>query len=285
MYTAAELPVNERGAVYHLNLLPEELADTIITVGDPNRVALISCHFDSIEVKSTHREFVTHTGYLGKKRVSVISTGIGVPCIDIVMNELDALANIDLTTRLPKAILKQLNIIRLGTTGGLTLQCKPGDIFLSRYAVGFDTLLQYYQQTLSADLQALQVELTDYLAGESGPFYLAQADNALCQQLADIGQAGITATCGGFYGPQGRQLRHPIQYPSLLSKMASFQFQDFPVLNFEMETAGILGLANIFGHRAVSLSVVITNRITGEFTTQVPVLVEDLIQKALALVN
>lgn len=281
MIQAAELPLNERGAVYHLDLLPEELSDTIITVGDPSRVGQISQYFDAIEVKRAHREFVTHTGRIGEKRLSVISTGIGVPNIDIVMNELDALVNIDLSTRQPKSVLKQLTIVRLGTTGSLQRHCEPGDIVLSRFAIGFDTLLDYYPHWQTPQLQALRIALMAQLDGHSGSFYLAAADESLVDYFSAMGITGITATCGGFYGPQGRRLRLPLTYPNLLSQLTNFDFDHHKITNFEMETAGILGMGQLLGHRCLSISVVLANRITGVFAQNVKELVEQLIEQAL----
>ncbi|WP_133127449.1 nucleoside phosphorylase [Legionella nagasakiensis] len=281
MIKPAELPLNSRGAVYHLDLLPEELADLIITVGDPGRVQQVSRHFDSVELKRIHREFVTHTGYIGQQRISVISTGIGVPNVDIVMNELDALVNIDLATRMPYEKTKQLTIIRLGTTGSLQESSRPGDMVISHFAVGFDTLLDYYQSNFSPELIAMHTALADHLAEACGSFYLVEADNTLRELFKDLGAAAITATCGGFYGPQGRRLRIPLRYPHLLEKLATFNFSNLKILNFEMETAGILGLGQLLGHRCISVSVTIANRITGEFAENIQKQVEHLIIKAL----
>ncbi|GGI77881.1 nucleoside phosphorylase [Legionella impletisoli] len=283
MYKPADLPLNQRGAVYHLDLLPEELADTVITVGDPSRVQLVSQRFDRVEITRMHREFVTHTGYLGEKRITVLSTGIGVPNIDIVINELDALANIDLKTRTPRNQHKTLTIIRLGTTGGLDHACVPGDVYISRYAIGFGTLLNYYQHQPSATLKQLHANLQIHLESRCGLFYLAEADADLFEQFVTLGAPSITATCNGFYGPQGRRLRIPLAYPDLLDKLVSFEFEGYKVLNFEMETAGILGLGRLFGHRCLSLSVVLANRMTGEFSEQVNEKVVGLIDKALPL--
>jgi uridine phosphorylase len=284
MYKQADLPLNSRGAVYHLDLLPEELADTIITVGDPGRVQQISNKFDSIEITRAHREFVTHTGYLGKKRISVISTGIGMPNIDIVMNELDALVNIDLTTLTSKKKQHVLKIIRLGTAGSLQSSCNVGDIIVSRYAVSFDGLLGYYQYQTPSKLKKMLSNLRDHTNGSCGQIYLSEADLELFNQFSSIGIAGITATCSGFYGPQGRQLRVALAYPDLLDKLVTFDFYSYKIFNFEMETAGILGLGKLFGHQCLSISVVIANRITGEFSEVITDKVEDLIDKALQLI-
>jgi uridine phosphorylase len=284
MIGAAELPLNKRGAVYHLDLCPDEIADTIITVGDPSRVQQISQHFNLVELVQTHREFVTHTGYLGGKRISVISTGIGVPNIDIVLQELDALVNIDLKTRTPKENLRQLNIIRLGTAGGLQADCEPGQVFLSQYGIGFDTLLDYYSAELSPQIDEMKHELDKHLQGEGGQYYLTQADERLIQLFSPLGQIGITATCIGFFGPQGRKLRLEPRYPQLLEKLTSFQYQNLKVVNLEMETAAILGMGKLLGHKCLSLSVAINNRVKKTFVDDVASTVEKLIQHVLELV-
>ena len=281
MITSAELPLNERGAVYHLDLQPDEIADQIITVGDPARVHLVSQYFDRIDVKRSHREFVTHTGYIGKQRLSVLSTGIGVPNIDIVMHELDALVNIDLNTRTPHENIKPLTIIRLGTAGGVQEDCSPGDILISQYAVGFDGLLDYYQHPLSRRLSSLNEALKTHIAGASGSYYLTEADETLLAHFQSLGKTGMTATCGGFYGPQGRKLRTPLRYESFLDNLRSFRFGDLMFQNLEMETAGILGLGQILGHRCLSISVVLANRTKGIFTENVQMGVEQLIEKSI----
>lgn len=284
MIKPADLPLNSRGAVYHLDLLPEEIADTIITVGDPARVSQISNRFDKLEVARVHREFTTHTGFIGSRRISILSTGIGTPNIDIVMNELDALANIDLATRTPREQKKSLKIIRLGTTGGLQPACVPGDIFVSRYAVGFDTLLHYYHYDETPTLSAMSAALRTHLQGSTVPFYVGEADLNLFNQFSTIGIPSITATCGGFYGPQGRRLRLALPYPDFLDALVTFEFNGYRIFNFEMETSGILALGHLFGHQCLSLSVVVANRITGEFCDAIVDKVERLIDKALSLI-
>lgn len=285
MITPAELPINHRGAVYHLDLRPEELADTVITVGDPGRVSQVSQFFDAIEIKRSHREFVTHTGYLGTQRVTVVSTGIGMPNIDIVMNELDALVNIDLNTRMIKKNKKKLTIIRLGTTGGLSEACSPGDVVISRFALGFDTLINYYQYNPSQDLQTMAVELNNYLGGHNGPFYISESCPQLANQFSSLGQLGITATCGGFYGPQGRQLRVPLRYPDFVDKLSHFVSNNYPVINLEMETAALYALGSLLGHRCLSLSVVLANRAKGSFTVDIKACLDLLINKSLLIIK
>lgn len=281
MNKSAELPINARGAVYHLDLCPEEIGDLVITVGDPGRVSRVSQHFDRIEFQRTHREFITHTGYIGQKRITVLSTGIGMPNIDIVMNELDALVNVDLKTGVPHAQLKSLDIIRLGTTGGLLQETAPGDIYFSRYAIGFDTLLDYYHRELSDNLVRLKHSLDVTLAGEASSFFVTAASESLQNQFKSAGTEGITATCGGFYGPQGRVIRKALRYPDLLTRLADFDFDGYKVTNLEMETAALLGLAELLGHRCISVSVALANRRKGLFVSNVEEQVDKLIAKIL----
>ncbi|MDI9818783.1 MULTISPECIES: nucleoside phosphorylase [unclassified Legionella] len=277
MIRPAELPLNHRKAVYHLNLRSEEIADFIITVGDPARVRQVSQHFDKIEFKREHREFVTHTGFIGSHRLSVISTGIGMPNIDIVMTEIDALANIDLEMREIRESTKSLNIVRLGTTGGLGRDSEPGDIVISRYAVGFDSLLDYYSYELSTNLGDLRASLDNYLLEEDIPFFVAESCPDLIDGFEGMGTIGITATCSGFYGPQGRNIRLPLRYPDFLNKLAEFKFADLKITNLEMETAAILGLGRLFGHRCLSISTIVANRTNGTFTDNVQGNIDKLI--------
>lgn len=281
MIVDAILPFNERGAVYHLDLLPEEIADVIITVGDPNRVGEISKHFDTIDLERSHREFVTHTGTIGNKRLSVLSTGIGVPNIDIVMNELDALVNIDFKTREIKNTTKSLSIIRLGTTGGLQAECVPGDIVVTEYALGFDNLLKYYQHELSADAAIIRDNILSDSSWSEFDCYVTEADKKLVGIFQDLGQVGITATCGGFYGPQGRKLRIPLAYPEMLDVLSAFAYNSKKILNFEMETSGILGLGKLLGHKCLSVSVVLANRKNGHFAEDINHKVDKLIEVSL----
>jgi uridine phosphorylase len=285
MISIADLPLNARGAVFHLDLLPEELADIVITVGDPSRITQVSKHFDSIEIRRAHREFVSHTGYIGKQRLTVLSTGIGVPPIDIVMTELDALVNIDLKARIPKADTRALTIIRLGTTGALQAERQLGDILITRFAIGFDNLLEYYRTVHLDNLDSLRANLTHHLAGESSSFYLTEADASLLRHFADLGTIGITATCDGFYGPQGRNVRVPLRYPHLLERLITFRFLNLNVINFEMETAGILGMGQLMGHKCISLSAIIANRVHKTFATDFQKCVEELIEKALPYIS
>ncbi|KTD11404.1 nucleoside phosphorylase [Legionella jamestowniensis] len=277
MIKPAELPFNKRGAVYHLDLLEEEIADLIITVGDPGRVQQVSQYFDRLEFQCSHREFITHTGYIGSRRLSVISTGIGMPNIDIVMTEIDALANIDLSTRTIRDKTRSLTIIRLGTTGGIKPDCKPGDVMISRYGIGFDSFLSYYDYELSSDLEDLEAALRNHLGTETGPFFVAEGNQQLVDNFKSLGTVGITATCGGFYGPQGRGVRLPLRYRNFLNRLSKFNFAGLNITNLEMETAAILGLGSLLGHRCLSVSVVLANRMTGDFLHNIKLNVDKFI--------
>ena len=279
----SELILNKDGSVYHLNLLPEDLADLVLLVGDPDRVPLVSRHFDMLEVKKSKREFITHTGTLEGKRISVLSTGIGADNIDIVLNELDALASLDLERRIPREVPRSLQLVRVGTSGSLQPDIPLGAFILSDYGMGFDGLLHYYQSEAvqRPDIQLAFLEQTRWEVLLAVP-YVVPADIKLCEQLdAPEIIRGITATNPGFYGPQGRQLRLPAADPGLLNKLTSFQYEDLKILNMEMETAAILGLAGLMGHRAASLSCVLANRATGGFSSNPGETVERLIAFAL----
>lgn len=264
----SELILNPDGSIYHLNLHPEQIAPIMITVGDPGRVAKVSQYFDRLEHQVHKREFVTHTGWLGNTRISVISTGIGPDNIDIVLNELDALFNIDLQTRQVKRDLTPLTFIRIGTAGGLQAEI-PADSFVASTAgIGLDGLLQFYQapdQHQHPVIQALRAHFSDRWAFPLAP-YFAPADPALARLFTDGFYQGYTATNPGFYGPQGRQLRAPVQIPEYLDILQAFDYQGTRILNLEMETAAMFGLANLLGHRAISLSAIIANRPLGKFS-------------------
>ncbi len=281
MTNAADLPLNERGAVYHLDLLAEEIADTIITVGDPARVEQVSRHFDSIEVRRVHREFVTHTGYLGKKRLTVLSTGIGMPNIEIVMNELDSLASIDLATRLTLNKSRCLTLIRLGTTGSIHPDFRMGDIINSAFAIGLDNMMDFYQYHLTSKEEELQTICRQILSDYNSALFTTQPNDFLHQSFKHFAKPGITITCNGFYAAQGRKLRYPLAFPNLYQDIAKINIDGIPVTNIEMETAALYGLSQLMGHRAVSLSVVLANRIKGEFIDSVERVVKHMVECAL----
>lgn len=283
----SELIINDRGAIYHLDVRPEELATDIITVGDPDRVGQVSRHFDRIEFKRQHREFVTHTGYIGNKRLSVVSTGIGTDNIDIVLNELDALVNINFETRRINPQLKQLNLIRVGTSGSLQ-KAVPVDSFLvSTYGLGIDNLLNFYEHTVNpAEQEILQafINQTELSAKVSAP-YISACDENLLQHFQQDFYRGITVTCPGFYGPQGRVLRLSLNNPGFIERLTHFNFGDHIISNFEMETAGLYGLGKLLGHRLISLNAIMANRVTGEFSKDPQTTIDKLITKTLQLLN
>jgi len=283
----SELIINKRGAIYHLNLRPEELATNVITVGDPDRVKMVSQHFDHIEVKHQHREFVSHTGTLGKKRITVVSTGIGTDNIDIVLNELDALANIDLETRYLKETHTALNIIRIGTSGSLQTQIPVDSFVASTHGLGLDNLLNYYRlEHNEEENQLLQSFITHtQLNGQITHPYLSGASPSLLKHFVKDFYHGITVTCPGFYGPQGRILRLGIKNPELIDRLTSFSFGQHHITNFEMETSGIYGLGRLLGHHCLSLSAIVANRVEKKFSTDGDALVSKLIQQTLDTIS
>jgi uridine phosphorylase len=276
----SELILNADGSIYHLNLLPEDIATTIITVGDPDRVVEVSKHFDTIDVKKGKREFLTHTGFLNGKRLSVISTGIGTDNIDIVLNELDALVNIDFKSRTINKNRIRLKIIRIGTTGAIQPEIPIDSILMSTLAIGFDGLLHFYEQDYNQhkELEDAFLEYTQWSVRKARP-YVVDYDESLGLQLLDNRiRLGFTATNTGFYGPQGRSLRITPSQAGIMSKMVRFKFNDLQITNLEMETSGIYALAKLLGHQAVSLNCILANRATGEFSSNPSKAVEELIR-------
>jgi uridine phosphorylase len=277
-----DLILNADGGVYHLDLLPGEIADTIITVGDQDRVEGITKYFDHIEFKKAKREFVTHTGSIGNKRITVISTGIGTDNIDIVLNELDALVNIDFNTRMIKPDLQRLNIIRIGTTGAVQADVPIDSLLVSSSAFGLDPLMHYYQQDLSSQEQSLLNAFKSVLPKNYvlSP-YIASAGNALLNTLGKGMQQGITITAPGFYAPQGRQARAVSAMPQLMEIIQNFSAGDQRITNLEMETAGIYGLAASLGHQALSFNIVLANRATHTFSKQPAQIMDHYIKEIL----
>lgn len=261
----SELILNTDGSVYHLHLKPEDIAETIVFVGDPDRVTEVSKHFDSIELVKQKREFVTHTGYIGKKRLTVLSTGIGTDNIDIVWNELNMLGNIDLPTRTFKPTPQKLKIIRIGTSGSLQKDIPVDSILASTHGLGLDVLMHYYPFTQDIATADLEKQFAEQLAIPFLKPYLVKAPGGLINLFNDAIQ-GITATCSGFYAPQGRIVNTPSTLTNLIERLGSVATTNHRITNFEMETAGIYGLANTFGHEAVSINAIVANRITGEFS-------------------
>ncbi len=283
----SELIINNRGAIYHLDCIPTEIATNIITVGDPDRVKEVSKHFDKIECKNQHREFVTHTGYIGNKRISCISTGIGTDNIDIVLNELDALVNIDFTTRQIKEQLTHLNIIRIGTSGSLQKNIPVDSFVASSHGLGIDNLLNFYLlQNNNEEEQLVQQFITQtQLHNKFAHPYISSASGFLLKHFVTGFHQGITVTCPGFYGPQGRVLRMGLANAALIDNLTTFSFGNHRISNFEMETAGIYGLSKILGHHCLSLNAIVANRITKEFSKDANAAVENLIKKSLQILT
>ena len=283
----SELIVNRRGAIYHLDLRPEELADSIITVGDPDRVKEVSKHFDSIEYKGQYREFITHTGYVGKRRLTVISTGIGPDNIDIVLNELDALVNIDLESRTIRPRLTSLNIIRIGTSGSLQTDIPVDSYVASTHGLGIDNLLNFYRQVQTdEDKQLLHSFITQTQLHTSISYpYINPCGASLMKHFVKDFYHGITVTCPGFYGPQGRILRLGLSNPALIDRLTGFSFGQHRITNFEMETAAIYGLGKMLGHHCLSLSAIVANRLHRNFSKDGNATIQKLIQKTIDILS
>lgn len=277
----SELIINPRGAVYHLDLRPEEIADTVITVGDPDRVREVSKYFDSIEVQAQHREFITHTGRVGNKRLTVLSSGIGPDNIDIVLNELDALANIDFETRQIKPKLKALNIIRLGTSGSLQADIPVDSFVASTHGLGVDNLLHFYRLEQNEEENLLLQSFVTHtqLHGQGISPYISGSAPSLLKHFVTGFHQGITVTCPGFYGPQGRILRLGVRNPDLISRLTDFRFGPHRISNFEMETSAIYGLGRLLGHNCLALNAIVANRVQQTFSKDGKAAVENLIKK------
>lgn len=279
----SELIINSRGAVYHLDIHPDELAQTIITVGDPGRVPEVSKHFDQIECKNQHREFVSHTGRIGSKRLTVLSSGIGPDNIDIVMNELDALVNIDFNSRTIKPELTSLQILRVGTSGSLQASIPVDSYVASTHGLGIDNLLHFYRNTQNEQesqlLQAFKTQ-TQFHSNFSEP-YIAGASSSLLKLFVNGFHNGITVTCPGFYGPQGRVLRLGLNNPELVNRLTQFNFGNHRITNFEMETSAIYGLGRLLGHQCLSVNAIIANRVAREYSKDMKKAVDGLIELTL----
>lgn len=275
----SDLIINEDGSIYHLNLLPEDVAETVITVGDPDRVSEITKYFDKIELKKGKREFITHTGYLGHKRITVLSTGIGTDNIDIVLNELDALVNIDFKTREIKRELTSLNIIRIGTSGAVQPDLPMGTILASSFGLGLDALMNYYLHELSGEEHSLLDHIKTHFAHLKNIHpYLTAADPVLLNTIGKGLVQGITATAPGFYAPQGRKVRAKNAIPNFIEMINSFRQGTYRITNLEMETAGIYALSKSLGHRALSINAVLASRVKFEFSKNPQQVVEKAIQ-------
>src|SRR3990172_1129229 len=293
---SSELILNPDGSIYHLKLRHEHIADTIIMVGDPDRVEMVSKYFDRIEHKIQNREFRTHTGILNNAPLSVISTGIGTDNIDIVLNELDAIVNIDLQTRQIKSKLKSLNIIRLGTSGSLQKDIPVDSLVLSKYGLGFDGLLNFYRGN-AGNVEALHatplhslhspaairdafIKHTNWNEKLAKP-YIVKGSDKLAEQLGEGLLTGITATAPGFYGPQGRVLRLPLSYPELNKKIETFNYNGERITNFEMETSALYGLGKLLGHNTCTICAIIANRVSKQYSKDCKKMVDAMIRLVL----
>jgi len=281
----SELILTSDGRVYHINLKPEDLASTVITVGDPDRVTEVSKYFDEIEFKIQHREFVTHTGRIGKKRLTVLSSGIGPDNIDIVMNELDALVNIDLEQRMVKPELTSLNIIRMGTSGSLQGDIPVDSLVASSHGIGLDNVLQYYELTQTDHELALQDAFVNHvqLADSAIKPYAVEGSKDILSWFGDDYHKGITVTCPGFYAPQGRVVRAQLKFPELVNRLSSFVLETNRITNFEMETSAIFGLGRVLGHHCLAVNTIVANRVHKTFTQDGKKSVENMIQKSLEI--
>ena len=283
-FAPSELIINEDGSIFHLHLKPENLADKVILVGDPGRVALVASHFENVECEVSNREFRAITGTFRGKRITALSTGIGCDNIDIVVNELDALANIDFKTRTENENLRQLTLVRIGTCGGLQPYTPVGTYIASAKSIGFDGLLNFYagrNQACDLEFEAEFKKQVEWNAQLGNP-YVACADKELLDTIAaDDMVRGVTIACGGFFGPQGRELRLPLQDPKLNEKIENFSYKDMQVTNFEMESSALAGLSTLMGHKAVTACMVIANRLAKEANASYKNTIDGLIEKVL----
>ncbi len=280
----SELILNKDGSIFHLHLLPENIADTIILVGDQDRVDMISKYFDKVEFKVQNREFKTHTGYYRNKRLSVLSTGIGTDNIDIVLNELDAICNIDLKTREPKTTHKSLNLVRIGTSGALQGDIPVDTPVISEMAIGFDGLLNFYanrDKVGNKDIEQKFLEHTGWNKSLAVPYFVNASNELLDKVGRNDMRHGLTISAPGFYGPQGRQLRLPLADPKLNEKITNFDFKGKKITNYEMESSAIFGLSKLLGHNAVTVCNIIANRIRKEYSADYKISMEKLIVKVL----
>ena len=275
-----DLILNPDGSVYHLNLLPKHISDTIITVGDPSRVYMVSQYFDEVEFEMNKREFITHVGRFNGKKITVISTGIGTDNIEIFFTEIDALVNFDLKTREPKTRKKKLKIIRIGTSGALQEDVAIGTHLATDYAVGLDNLMNFYD----LPMDDFETGIAHDLQKKTGlPFmpYVVKGVDSLRKQIGFDMLQGNTVTCPGFYAPQGRELRIPIRFPRLMEELNYYHKGDFWLTNFEMETAAYYAMARLLGHEALSVNAIIANRVKNKFSKNPNKIVESLIEKVL----
>lgn len=283
-FAESELIINPDGSVFHIHLKPEQLADKVLLVGDPGRVALVASHFEEMECEVQSREFHSITGSYKGKRITVLSTGIGCDNIDIVMNELDALANIDFKTRTEKPEHRTLTLVRVGTCGGLQPNTPTGTFIASVKSIGFDGLLNFYagrDEASDLDFEKAFKEQVKWNPKMGNP-YIATADSELIDRIAsDDMVRGVTIACGGFFGPQGRQLRLPLMDPELNHKIEKFEYKGLRITNFEMESSALAGLSELMGHKAMTCCMVIANRLAGKANANYKNSIDGLIKKVL----
>ena len=276
----SELIINNDGSIFHLHLKPEQLAENVLLVGDPGRVALISSHFDKIEHKVQNREFITHTGWYKGLRFSALATGIGTDNIDIVLNELDALVNIDLKTRTPKKEHKSLNLVRIGTSGGLQEDMSVDSFLMSETAIGFDGLLNFYKrrdEVCRLDIENAFVKHMNWNPKIATPYFVDASTELMTKIGKDI-RKGLTISAPGFYGPQGRELRLEIQDSNINDKIRAFRFDNKCITNYEMESSALFGLSALLGHKAATICVIIANRYAKQYSKDYKPAIKELIQ-------
>ncbi len=283
----SELILTDDGRIYHLGLHPEDLGDYIITVGDPKRVEKVSRHFDKIELKNQKREFVTHTGMLGKKRLSVIGTGIGPDNIDIMINEIDALKNIDFETRKIKKEFQKLHIIRMGTSGSVRKEIPVDSIVGATHGLGLDGLLNFYSYKKNGFQKRFEVHLKEEIPDlyQICIPYIFEGSDYLVNNICNEFKTGITMTAGGFYGPQGRQLRIEQKTRVIIDELVRFEFEKLVFTNFEMETSAIYGLSKLLGHEALSVNAIIANRQNMTFSKDPYATIDRMIIKTLEKID
>lgn len=283
-FAASELLINSDGSVFHLHIKPEQLADKVILVGDPGRVSLVASHFENIEMEVESREFKSITGSYKGKRITVVSTGIGCDNIDIVMNELDALANIDFKTRYEKDEHRELSLVRIGTCGGLQPNTPVGTFVVSEKSMGFDGLLNFYAGRNSVCDLAMEKAFINHMGWTGNmcqPYpYVIDANKELIERI-DKGDMvrGVTIAAGGFFGPQGRELRIPLADPNQNEKIEKFEYNGYKITNFEMESSALAGLSRLMGHKAMTVCMVIANRLIKEANTGYKSTIDELIKK------
>lgn len=283
---SSEMPLKDGGKIYHLNLVPEELGDTVILVGDPGRVPAVSARFDSVTVKRANREIVTHSGMLSGQFITVLSTGMGTDNIDIVVNELDALVNVDLAEGIVKSERRLLNLIRIGTCGILQGDIPLEGFIASEYGFGFDGLLQFYDHGNISRNDIVEAFVRQTGWDEKLPYpYCVKGDDHLLQTIAHDMYRGITASAPGFYGPQGREIRAKLRFPELIHRTERFNYENHRITNLEMECSAIYGLGKLLGHRALTVCVGIANRVTGDFSANYQPAMDKLIDTVLERVD